>query len=193
MSAIPGVFFEEGRVYTFPKDYVVEDSPDDVFARTGMGIPSLAIFARGGQNGSLGHVFFSPIISATAAEFRRAQAVFSQAYADLGLPRIPIVGGMSAFKRTLILIFPMEISHDPAVNQVTRSNYKKLVRIAADNGWSEYRTAPAFMDTVMETFSFNDHALLKFHETIKDALDPNGILAPGKSGIWPKRLRGQSL
>ena len=32
-------------------------------------------------------------------------------------------------------------------------------------------------------------ALMKMHQTIKDALDPNGILSPGKSGIWPKRLR----
>ena len=29
----------------------------------------------------------------------------------------------------------------------------------------------------------------RFNETLKDAIDPNGILAPGKSGIWPKRLR----
>lgn len=32
---------------------------------------------------------------------------------------------------------------------------------------------------------------MKFHETLKDATDPNGILAPGASGLWPKKYREQ--
>lgn len=32
---------------------------------------------------------------------------------------------------------------------------------------------------------------MKFNNTLKDALDPNGILQPGRSGIWPKSYRGQ--
>jgi 4-cresol dehydrogenase (hydroxylating) len=45
------------------------------------------------------------------------------------------------------------------------------------------------MDKVAESYSFNDHAMRRFHETLKDAVHPNGILSPGKSGIWPRRLR----
>ena len=40
-----------------------------------------------------------------------------------------------------------------------------------------------------EQYSWNDRAYMRFCETIKDALDPNGILSPGKQGIWPKSMR----
>jgi hypothetical protein len=41
----------------------------------------------------------------------------------------------------------------------------------------------------MDVYSFNNHAFRRFAESLKDALDPNGIVAPGRSGIWPKRFR----
>jgi 4-cresol dehydrogenase (hydroxylating) len=48
------------------------------------------------------------------------------------------------------------------------------------------------MDLVAEQYAFNDSSLRRLAETIKAAIDPQGILAPGKQGIWPARLRGQA-
>ncbi len=52
----------------------------------------------------------------------------------------------------------------------------------APNATEQVQTHVQFMDDVMESYSFNDHALRRFHEQMKDAIDPNGILAPGKNG-----------
>ncbi len=48
-----------------------------------------------------------------------------------------------------------------------------------------------FQQSVMDVYSYNNHALQRFHTTLKDAIDPNGILSAGRYAIWPKHLRGK--
>ena len=45
------------------------------------------------------------------------------------------------------------------------------------------------MDDVADTYDFNNNIKMRLNETIKDALDPKGILAPGKNGVWPPSYR----
>ncbi len=46
------------------------------------------------------------------------------------------------------------------------------------------------MEQAVGVYSWGDHALRHLHETLKDAMDPNGILSAGRYGIWPKGMRG---
>ena len=45
------------------------------------------------------------------------------------------------------------------------------------------------MDQVANTYNFNNNINMKLNETIKDSVDPKGILAPGKNGVWPAAYR----
>ena len=66
---------------------------------------------------------------------------------------------------------------------------QRLMRELAANGFPASGGSPHTADAIMESHSFNNNALRRFNETLADALDPNGIMFPGKNGIWPKSMR----
>jgi len=78
---------------------------------------------------------------------------------------------------------------DPDSRRRAHLCVKEMIHEAAAQGWGEYRTHLAVMDDVAETYSFNDNINMKLNECIKDALDPKGIVAPGKNGVWPASYR----
>ena len=117
--------------------------------------------------------------------------MFDQVFKDLsGAPGVSASFPVwSFFARAFVIIYFFPIEHDVEKNRRNREIFKRLVKTSAERGWGEYRTHTAFMGNISDAYSFNDHALRRLHETMKDALDPNGILAAGKCGIWPKAMR----
>lgn len=69
---------------------------------------------------------------------------------------------------------------NPAETQRAYRCYDELGKAFAQKGWGINRTHPAFMGKVADTYGA---AMRRLNHTIKKALDPNNILAPGKSGI----------
>lgn len=69
--------------------------------------------------------------------------------------------------------------------------YRHLVRVAGEAGYGLYRGHIDFMDDIAARYSFNNNAMLHLYGALKAALDPDGILSPGKQGIWPDAKEGQ--
>jgi hypothetical protein len=62
--------------------------------------------------------------------------------------------------------------------------YNNLVQDGAKQGYIAYRTHVGYMDDLATRLDFNDFAFRRFTRLLKGALDSNGVLSPGKSGIW---------
>ena len=160
-----------------------------------LGVPSLRAFSIGARSAfnptpSEGHMWFSPVLPRTGAAIIEANRVFGEAARELDMPLFQTFTLPTCFwERSFIMILATPVTGDPATNRRYREGFRKLIEIGGAHGWGEYRTAPVFQEAVMDVYSFNDHALMRFHETLKDAIDPNGILSPGRYAIWPRHLR----
>jgi len=190
MSDIAGIQFVDGPFYKFP---LGDDQIPGLRDAQDFGVPTLDTFSIGARSNfspaTSGHLGFSPVIPMTGEAVIESQRVFETILQEYGTNVAVNVFPQSYHPRTFVILIMFYVMHDVAINQRTREVFKRLVKVAAEHGWGEYRTHTAFMDDCAAAYSFNDHSLRKLHETIKDAVDPNGILSAGRYGIWPKHLR----
>ncbi len=160
--------------------------------RVQIGVPSLDLYKMAGWSGGDegGHVDFSPVIPLTAQHSQAAQKLMSEMCAEAGLDYLGGMLPINARSTTFINVIPFDTKNPEQVEKAY-TVAKEMVAKAGKMGYGEYRAHLSFMDLAADQFGFNDHAQRRFNETIKDTLDPNGIIAPGKSGIWGSRLRGE--
>jgi 4-cresol dehydrogenase (hydroxylating) flavoprotein subunit len=136
-----------------------------------------------------GHICFSPVVPATGRDLAQVhQLLRTTLEREAGLDYM--VGSVSLNARSLIhvglIIFN---TADEAIARRAYDTSRMMVAKAAEHGFGEFRAHLDSMDAVADHYGFNDHAYLRFVEKIKDAVDPLGILSPGKQGIWPSHLR----
>lgn len=67
---------------------------------------------------------------------------------------------------------------DPAMTRAACACFDELLTTFSADGYGTCRVNTAFMDKVSDTYGLVQR---RVHRTLKAALDPNGILAPGKS------------
>ena len=130
--------------------------------------------------GSGGLAWFSPVAPCTGADVARQNNL---ARAIMDAHGMDFFSGATLNGREVLNVMPIVYNRDDADERCrARACFDELLTRFAAAGYGVYRTGIGFMDRVAEIHGATQ---LGVNRRIKQALDPNGILAPGKSGIHP--------
>ena len=181
-SKIPSGRVAPTRVYT-PDEY---GTFTDSAAQIGIGIPTLKAIESTPPH--VAHVDISPVVPLTGSHIRRVVEELRHQYAQAGMNFG--MGVMVTGERSAVAI--AGIRYDRTDETDSRRAFALGGRMQAalgELGYGDGRPHLEYMDIAAGQHSYNGHAYRRFVETLKDAIDPNGILAPGRHGIWPAAYR----
>ena len=188
ISVIPGARVD-ARFYSGVEGLPLQHEDIADLDRTQMaGVPTLKPLSTVGwaaENG--GHIDAAPIIPARGEEVYSFYKEAKRLYAKYGFD---LYIGYHLYPRHMVhvtMIF-FERGNEEMLTRA-RALYSELLAVARSRGYAPYRSHVDYMDQIADGFDFNDHAVRRLQEKLKDALDPAGIIAPGKQGVWPARYR----
>lgn len=128
--------------------------------------------------GGGGSMWFAPVSQARGSETLNQMALAKRILGKYGLDyNGEFVVGTRDMHHILDVLFDRT---DPDMTKAAYQCFDELVTEFASRGYGSYRTNTAFMEKVSQTFGTVQRSI---NQRIKKALDPNSILAPGKSGI----------
>jgi 4-cresol dehydrogenase (hydroxylating) len=166
-----------------PEDYPkITAAPEKIQA----GIPTMQLIEQ--TPPELGHIGFSPIVPLTGTDVRRVIEHIRTRLAEVG---INYSGGIFVInERSCLAVTGIQFDvNDTERVRTAFAVSRRMVSELGAMGYGEYRAHLDFMDLASDQYSFNDHAYRRFVSKLKDAIDPNGVLSPGRHGIWPSSTR----
>lgn len=182
-SAIEGGLVNAEKTFT-PDAW----GPFETFAeKASAGVPTLDMLDQLPPN--IGHLAFSPVVPLLGSEVEKVERLLSEFMLE-HLDDNLSAGAAIVNERSLVFVCNINLVLDDEA-QVRRAyaTLHRMVEHFGALGYSEYRAHLDIMDVASSQASFGDHAYRRFVEAIKDAVDPNGILSPGRHGIWPAAYR----
>jgi 4-cresol dehydrogenase (hydroxylating) len=143
------------------------------------------------------YVDFLAVLPRTAEAVHKAQRVIYDTQKSVGaeLMATPFHAPIAWHHRCFLMGAPTvaAFKSDPDRNAKARGLYEAYVRNLSAAGFGVHRTSPAMQDLAVGQYAFGDHALLRLQRRLKDAADPNGVLAPGRYGLWPGALAREAV
>lgn len=183
-EAIPNARVDVSPIYA-KEDYpTLTNSAEMIQA----GIPTMQLLDATPPN--FGHIGFSPIVPMTGEAVREAYSQMKLRIEEAG---VNFLGGLLVInERSCVIVtgVPFDTTNKEQAEGAFRA-VRRLVEELGEQGYGEYRAHLDFMDLAQEQYRFGDHAYRRFVETIKDAVDPNGVLLPGRHGIWGSAARAR--
>jgi 4-cresol dehydrogenase (hydroxylating) flavoprotein subunit len=129
-----------------------------------------------------GHVAFSPLFPPGSPDM---QEWFSAARRVIEAAKFDLFADFHIYGRYVIAI--ILVVYGPHEGPRAANMFEDLLKDGKEKfRVSEYRTHISYMDEVRSCFDFGGGAMGQLLTRLKNELDPNGILSPGKSGIWNK-------
>ena len=142
------------------------------------GKPNLTEFGLYNWRGGGGSIWFSPVSQAMGSETLKQMEMAKRIMARHGLDYVgEFIVGWRDMHHIIDVLFDKT---KPEEVKAAHDCFSELLAEFSKAGYGTYRTNTAFMDKVADTYGPVQKAVFK---RLKKALDPNGILAPGKSGI----------
>ena len=185
MRALDRAFDGKPLLSKLPASWKRGDAPEGS-PMTGVPV-SFPLANANWHGGRGGHVGYSPVLPPSGDlamdQFRRTYDLYQKYGMDY---HASFAMGERSLTNVNQILYNKD---DAAMMGRVDGMFRELVSDAKTHGYGEYRTHIEYMDLVSDTFDFNNHALRRLNQRVKDAVDPNGILAPGKSGIWPRGER----
>lgn len=178
-EAIPGAQVKISGYYS-PEEY---DTLESISDRILAGVPNLDVIKY--KDDSFAHIGMSPLVPLRGEEVQRTVGVIRRMTHELMGLNFK-AGILVTGERSCAVV--ASINFDRNSSNAASHAYavaRKMIGEIAKLGYTEYRTHLDLMDDVAELLDFNDHAYQRFCTKIKDAVDPRGILSPGRYGIWP--------
>ena len=151
------------------------------------GIPNLDIIQATPAN--IGHLAFSPVLPTRGAFVAEQVRLIGETIdREIGLNHVCALFFPNERSTIMVNSITFDVGDEPTFRRAY-DTVRTLIEEGGSRGYTEYRAHVDLMDTISDQLSTNDYAYRGFVERIKDVLDPGGILAPGKYGVWPARYR----
>lgn len=142
----------------------------------GLSLEEIGIVRWRGAGGGL--AWFAPVAPAKGSETQGQIALAKEILGKHGFDYTPAFAiGSRELHHIIALLYDKS---DPNEEQRAADCYSELVTGFGEHGWASYRTGVQAMDLVAQQYGEVNR---KVNAAIKQALDPNHVIARGKSGI----------